>query len=457
MKESSLAKRWAAIVAVQGFALTVLAASSGAQVVLYGAAHAGCGNGGEPGAGASTLYTIDPATGVATLVGPILDADEEPFEGVTGMAFLRDGRLVASARDDEPAPRGIIVDDDRSAILIEIDPASGAATLIGEIGNNTDDCGRMPDLSYDPTTSTLYGLGDSCDGGSENDSLFAIDPDTGDGTRIGLTGTEGGGNGLARQPFTGTLFHTPSDTTNLYTVNPATGESTPVEDTADDRSSINALDFHPLTGALYGSEKNGLLVTIDTTSGSTTSVDLFRNGDGEAIECFDALAFDAPAGCTNAPVGPCLEGKAGGSKLRFTAKDGKESWKWKGGQIVKADFGDPLTQTDYRICTYDTIGGFPVLVAGQRVPAGTGWQDKSTGFKYKSLSGDPDGIAKVRLKEGTDKAKITAKGNVAVPSLPLAVDDRVVTQLLNSDGECWGSTFVGPAKKNDEKRFKAKN
>ena len=44
-----------------------------------------------------------------------------------------------------------------------------------------------------------------------------------------------------------------------------------------------------------------------------------------------------------------------------------------------------------------------------------------------------------------------------MPAVPLADDDRVVTQVLNSDGDCWGSTFVGPAKKNDEKKFKAKN
>ena len=456
--EKIRAKGWMAIVAVQMFALTALAMSAGAQVVLYGAA-AGCTDCQPEG---STLFTVAPTSGVASVVGDIVDADEIPFNNVTGMAFLRDGRLVASANGDD--------DGTKAAILIEIDPGSGLATLIGEIDNDdSGDCGRMPDLTYDPSTSTLYGIADSCFGGSEDDQFYRVDPATGAGTGVGPTGTDNGGNGLAWEPATGTLFHTPGDDEALWTIDRSDGSGTVVEGSEGnvgaplDSNGLNALDFHPLTGVLYGSLKDGeagdgFLVTVDTADGVTTIVGQFRNSNEVEIDGFDALAFRGPAGCPAGPVGPCRDSAAGGSKLKFTAKKGKGSWKWKGGQTAKADFGDPLTETDYRICTHDAAGGNPVLAAGQRVPAGAEWQDTSSGFKYKNKTGAPDGITKVTLKEGTDKAKIKAKGeNIAGPALPASDDDRVVTQLLNSDGECWDSTFVGPAKKNDAEKFKAKN
>ncbi len=62
------------------------------DLVLYGAAAQSCANGGNPGAGPSLLYSINPDTGDMQQIGPI------GFDGVTGLESLPDGRLIGTAR-----------------------------------------------------------------------------------------------------------------------------------------------------------------------------------------------------------------------------------------------------------------------------------------------------------------------------------------------------------------------
>src|ERR1700686_4476231 len=70
------------------------------------------------------LYTVDPSTAVATLVGPIL-IGANPV-GITGLAFNPlTGVLYGATSNDGPNPE---------AALITIDPTTGAATLVGDIG-----------------------------------------------------------------------------------------------------------------------------------------------------------------------------------------------------------------------------------------------------------------------------------------------------------------------------------
>lgn len=241
---------------------------------LYGAS-----NGMSGGAGISNFYTIDAATGNASLVGSI------GFENVTGMACLADGRLVASARGDA------VVSPGPSAILIEIDPVSGAGSLIGTIGdlNAGDDCGRMPGLTYDGVSGNLYAYGDFCNAGFEG--LFTVDPNTGAGTSVGPTGYSGGGNGLAAEPGTGTLYATPFDFGSLITINPVTGAGTDVPGSAGNVPfRVNSLTFDPGSGALYGSWNDSTvsgesyLVTINTADGFTTTV-------GTTVTNLDAISF----------------------------------------------------------------------------------------------------------------------------------------------------------------------
>ncbi|GJM16665.1 MAG: hypothetical protein DHS20C13_19920 [Thermodesulfobacteriota bacterium] len=267
--------------------------------VLYGAA-TGTDSGNRP----SSLYMINPANGGATLIGPI------GFNGVTGLEILPDGRLIASANADDG--------ENAIAVLIEINKTTGAGTLIGVLGNNANEgeCGRMPDISYDDNTGTLFGYSDFCGGGDElmeveakfinYEGLYIINPNNADVNFVGPSGFEDGGNGMAVRPSDGTIFHVPNDANGgLVILNRNTGQGTIIPGSEGNVPlKIGALDFNPQTGVLYGALKPevrrgvGLadlelnetefdsLVIINQTNGVTSIL-------GSSVPGLDAIVFSA--------------------------------------------------------------------------------------------------------------------------------------------------------------------
>lgn len=233
---------------------------------LFVAAPDDCGT--DPGFGDSTLYTVDPVTGESTVIGPI------GFAGVSGLAFLGDGRLVGSAEADDGGTR--------VAVLIEINPFTGRGNLIGEIGRegNPDECGRTPDLTYYGDQDILYGWGDACPGGL--DSLLQINQNTGLGSIIGPISFTGPETGLAIRDD-GVLYGV--NVFNLINIDRNTGQGTFLTNTS---SLFNALDFHPITGELYGSILDNLtdrsLAVINTGNGSDQQISGLPT-------CSDALVF----------------------------------------------------------------------------------------------------------------------------------------------------------------------
>ena len=249
---------------------------SSAQTELLLSADESCISG--SGSSFSTLYSVNPNNADAQEIGPI------GFSGVSGMAFLRDGRLVGSASAD--------ANGDRISILIEINPLTGAGSFIGTIGNNNlGGCGRVPDLTYDAATDTLYGTGFRCVPGNDHGGitdLLRIDQTTGQGTTIGQTGFFGGGNGLAIRSD-GTLFS--SENLDFLTLNPLTGQGTLVANHPLIQDVMSAMDFSPITGELFGIEfgfgdpdNPTNLVTVNTTNAEITRI-------GELPVCSDALVF----------------------------------------------------------------------------------------------------------------------------------------------------------------------
>jgi len=274
-----------AVLAILAATALVAGSASAQGVVLYGTAHGPMGT-----TATSDLYVIDPATAEATLVGPI---DDPGFPGqirnVTGLAFLDDGVLVGAANGD--LLPDCVAPSTRCSALVEIDPLTAAATLIGLIGGNevADQCGRATDLTYDPTGSTLFAWGGRClDTTPNSDQLLTVDLATGLGTEVGETGFFAEGNGLAREPSTGTLFAaTGSD---LATLDSATGAGTVVPGSAPLPQTVSGLDFDPDSGVLYGAEIDGTLVTIDTATGAVSVVGQAMAGGG-ALDAFHGLAF----------------------------------------------------------------------------------------------------------------------------------------------------------------------
>ena len=143
-------------------------------------------------------------------------------------------------------------------------------------------------------------------------------------------------------------------------------------------------------------------------------------------------------------------------------------WNWtKGKATLKADFGDPLTDTSYMLCVYEETGGVSNLRVTAHIPAGdtcTGrpcWKMSTRGFTYLDKEATPQGVIKLALKEGYDgiaKIALKAKGaNIDMPGLPLAENARVTVQLKSGSGLCWDAEYSAPALKNDQVQFRDKS
>ena len=266
------------------------------------------------GAGAfNELVTIDPATGVATAVGPLTGDLPNP-SGFAGMTFLPDGTLLGY----DPCNTG-------TSFLYSIDTSTAIATLIGEIGSVSSIHGG---LAYDPDTDTLYM--------SSATELWTVDPTTGVGTLIGPHVGIGGDliNGLAVLPdpeqpcmlgldLTSTLWDIDSLTgagTNprflgeskfgglamstagelfgiraapipeLYSIDQTSGFATLIGPLGILHSE-GGLDFQPSTGELFGVGGTSDLFQVDTTTGAATLVGPLVDELGDPIDP-SAMAFD---------------------------------------------------------------------------------------------------------------------------------------------------------------------
>jgi hypothetical protein len=250
-----------------------------AQPVLYGAAHVstGPGNQGSP----STLYTIDPTTGVATPVGAI------GFNSCSGIDFHPLSAVLYGACRDPTTG---------NSVLITINTSTGAGTLVGltglealpQPGGNT----GIPDISFRNSDSTLYAFLQGT-----LDSLGTLNTATGQVAFIGVTGDTGGAHGMAFD-LSDTLWHTRlSGTVTLNTLNPNNGAFTnqftialPDLD-AGIPERINSLEVEPATGTMYGIARgfnigNYALVTVNTSTGVVT-----QQG-GLTQTGLDAIAFE---------------------------------------------------------------------------------------------------------------------------------------------------------------------
>ena len=252
--------------------------SNAQEVELFGVARNACVTDDPIG---GSLYRIDPENAQATRIGDI------GFDGISGLAFIPDGRLVGSARGD--------IDGQDNAILIDVNVARGTGSLIGLIGDQTEGgCGRAPDLSVDPLTNTLFATGNQCPGSDQY--LQMVDPITGQGTLVGVySNVFSGGGGLAVSGI-GEFFVTGevNSIANIISVDPNTGAPTFIANlNLEEEVFVNSLAFHPITGELFGStvdldnppdERSSTLIKINTVTGVTTKV-------GDLPDCFDGIIF----------------------------------------------------------------------------------------------------------------------------------------------------------------------
>ena len=143
----------------------------------------------------NSLYTLDPGTGLATLVGPT------GFSNINGLAY-------------DPATDTLYCTDLNNNVLFTVDVATGAGTLIGTISG----AGAIEGLGFDPATDTLYGLDDI------SDRVYRLDTTTAVATPLpNPVGRSGLWRGLSWDSEQGVLWATTVNPGELHRVDPATG------------------------------------------------------------------------------------------------------------------------------------------------------------------------------------------------------------------------------------------
>jgi hypothetical protein len=217
--------------------------------------------------GPGELYIIDPATGsVIQDVGPTNDGVGTNYP-ITGLAFHPvTGVLYGSTGNNPP---------ETAARLVTINPATGLVTVVGSYNagptNSSGTPATMGDLAFD-AAGNLYGVGTI--GGPQ---LYSIDITTAQATVIGntgLTSTTGGGldispGGIFYGTPTASRYGTYDPVTGAYT-----NITNPVKPGGGGAYAALAFDGNVLYGlnSAPGSPPPTFLVTIDPTTGTVTNV-----------------------------------------------------------------------------------------------------------------------------------------------------------------------------------------
>ena len=232
--------RWAVALGVLACALGASPAS--AAPILYGAAGGG---------GADSLLTLDPTTGAVTSsIGSI-------GFSITGLAMdpLSDVLYGVTSRGDAAIP----------LLLVSIDTATGAGTLVGSLGP----VARVSDIAF-TSDGTLYGLSSS--------GLGTINLSTGLFTSLGGPSVSGG---LAVDHNDNLLF---AEFANiLFEIDKTTGAITGQEATGLGNLRVSALAYDATIQTIFGVER-----PLGGSSFLTLSPDGAVIGDTVGL---DAIAF----------------------------------------------------------------------------------------------------------------------------------------------------------------------
>lgn len=426
------------------------------------------GNGGCDGI---AMRAFDTATNtiVGSIPGTSLIAPEGPFIGPFCPGACSDGNPCT---DDH------------------CNPVSGACTYTNNTGPCTSDGNPCTDDVCDGTGTCTHPL--SAPGSSCDDGTFCNGPDTCDAVG-GCTNHSGdpcaGGPECANecdeeaQDCFDSLGTACTDDGNECTLDQCNGAGACVHPAQPDETPCDDANACTSGDQCIG----GVCVGTPGTCGDST----LQPGCGEQCDdgaangtpdsCCTATCQFRPAGstchedgnfCTNdlcdaggtcthafGPAPTCATPTvAGGAQLKMATKPGpgvdQVKFKWSKGPIVQtADFGAPGSGTFYQLCVYqgdDTIAyqGQPAGGVCGIVPC---WKQLPTGWKFKSVTGTPDGITGVALKAGTvplkAKIQVKAKGVLSIVEPPLVTaPNAVVAQLRTSAGSCWGATFTTPTK-----------
>jgi hypothetical protein len=183
---------------------------------------------------------------------------------------------------------------------------------------------------------------------------------------------------------------------------------------------------------------------------------------GPPVTCDACSACDPGSGaCVPSPATSChAPDVAGAASISLKTTGPLLRWKWRKGDAIVADFGDPTGTDTYTLCVYDASnGGGPTTRLVLTIPPGPAWHPKPTGFVYRDKLGTAAGVTGIILEGALPgKAKIAVKAsgsNLSLPALPPVPPVKI---QLRSHGLCWGADYdAAGVKKATDTRFVAKS
>jgi hypothetical protein len=238
-------------------------------------------------------------------------------------------------------------------------------------------------------------------------------------------------------------------------------------DTCDGAGTCRANDEAPGTTCSDGDA----CTTGDQCDGTGSCI------SGSPTICPACELCHSDAGCVAAIDLACEPGVPGTSTLTISNNSGNTNdgldFDWRGANaIAKADFGSPLTVSDYQLCIYDDKAppGAPQTLVYALTAAAGGlcdgvpcWVANSSGFLYDDNELTPDGVEQVVLKAGpAGKSQVSVKGHgrdlglVPHDSKVFFSQSNNVTVVLvaNNAPKCFRADFPRPWLKNSPSAYK---
>jgi len=164
--------------------------------------------------------------------------------------------------------------------LFSINPETGKASLIGDTGVNT-----PVGLAADPYSGTVWGVNLQ----SDFDTLHTVDLQTGRFSLVGSLGLRLGGSdaGLTYNPNSNLIYATSEGTDSLYSIDPTTGQATEVGSTGIVNPHGLAYDHvHDILYAASGATTRSLY-RVDPLNGAASLIGTLSPSSGQS-----GLAYD---------------------------------------------------------------------------------------------------------------------------------------------------------------------
>ncbi len=250
------------------------------------------------GTGANSITILAANLGTVTLTQPNNDASNDYTLSYT--AVIKDptsndtstigGSLAVTvdavadqptALDTTVSPRGFAYSvaeskDTGEATLFRIDLDTGAVKVVGPVTIPNSTQPDIEGLAFNTANGLLYGF---TTGPGQNKYLVSIDPATGATTVIGASSPVG----EMGTEFVGNTFYAvvgSGNTSQLYTVNTATGGFTAVGGTTGANIAIDGMAYNSGNGKMYGLDKSGsstYLYEINLATGAASHPVLVGN------------------------------------------------------------------------------------------------------------------------------------------------------------------------------------